>query len=89
MNRIKNLDKAIRMCDDVSNIYVTRRNKYYVDVKLGKSNPYISAMISKTLKKDKRVEGLMSSPTKWEVFIEGDDNAAYIKNLLSGFGNIM
>lgn len=86
---MKAIDKAIRMCDDADNIYVTRRNKYYVDVKLGKSNPYISAMISKTLKKDKRVEGLMSSPTKWEVLIEGDDNATYIKNLLSGFGNIM
>ena len=40
------LDKAIRMCDAVDDIYVRRNNEYYVNVKLGKSNPQISLSLS-------------------------------------------
>lgn len=82
------LDKAIKTCDDVDDIYVRRNNEYYVNVKLGKSNPQISATISRILNKDKRVEGVLGSPGNWDVAIEGKDNAEYIKKILSGVGNI-
>ena len=82
------LDKAIRMCDAVDDIYVRRSNEYYVNVKLGKSNPQISATISRILNKDKRVDGVHGSPGNWDVAIEGKDNAEYIKKILSGVGNI-
>lgn len=84
----KNLDKAIRLCDAVDDIYVRRSNEYYVNVKLGKSNPQISATISRILNKDKRVDGVLGSPGNWDVAIEGKDNAEYIKKILSGVGNI-
>ena len=82
------LDKAIKTCDAVDDIYVRRNNEYYVNVKLGKSNPQISATISRILNKDKRVEGVLGSPGNWDVAIEGKDNAEYIKKILSGVGNI-
>lgn len=85
------LDKAIKILDkalDEDVIRVKRRNKYWVDVKLEKSNPYISAQISKALKRDKRVDGLLGSGMSWEVSIEGDDNESHVKNLLSGYGTI-
>ena len=82
------LDKAISTCDAVDDIYVRRSNEYYVNVKLGKSNPQISATISRILNKDKRVDGVLSSPGNWDVAIEGKDNAEYIKKILSGVGNI-
>lgn len=81
-------DKAISTCDAVDDIYVRRNNEYYVNVKLGKSNPQISATISRILNKDKRVEGVLGSPGNWDVAIEGKDNAEYIKKILSGVGNI-
>ena len=84
----KSLDKAIRLCDAVDDIYVRRSNEYYVNVKLGKSNPQISATISRILNKDKRVDGVLGSPGNWDVAIEGKDNAEYIKKILSGVGNI-
>lgn len=87
-NMSKSLDKAIRMCDAVDDIYVRRSNEYYVNVKLGKSNPQISATISRILNKDKRVDGVLGSPGNWDVAIEGKDNAEYIKKILSGVGNI-
>ena len=80
--------KAIKLCDAVDDIYVRRSNEYYVNVKLGKSNPQISATISRILNKDKRVEGVLGSPGNWDVAIEGKDNAEYIKKILSGVGNI-
>lgn len=82
------LDKAISTCDAVDDIYVRRSNEYYVNVKLGKSNPQISATISRILNKDKRVDGVLGSPGNWDVAIEGKDNAEYIKKILSGVGNI-
>ena len=82
------MDEAIRMCDAVDDIYVRRSNEYYVNVKLGKSNPQISATISRILNKDKRVEGVLGSPGNWDVAIEGKDNAEYIKKILSGVGNV-
>ena len=82
------LDKAIKACDAVDDIYVRRSNEYYVNVKLGKSNPQISATISRILNKDKRVDGVLGSPGNWDVAIEGKDNAEYIKKILSGVGNI-
>lgn len=82
------LDKAISTCDAVDDIYVRRNNEYYVNVKLGKSNPQISATISRILNKDKRVDGVLGSPGNWDVAIEGKDNAEYIKKILSGVGNI-
>ena len=82
------LDKAIKTCDAVDDIYVRRNNDYYVNVKLGKSNPQISATISRILNKDKRVEGVLGSPGNWDVAIEGKDNVEYIKKILSGVGNI-
>ena len=82
------LDKAIKTCDAVDDIYVRRSNEYYVNVKLGKSNPQISATISRILNKDKRVDGVLGSPGNWDVAIEGKDNAEYIKKILSGVGNI-
>lgn len=82
------LDKAIKTCDAVDDIYVRRNNEYYVNVKLGKSNPQISATISRILNKDKRVEGVLGSPGNWDVAIEGKDNVEYIKKILSGVGNI-
>ena len=82
------MDKAIRMCDAVDDIQVRRSNEYYVNVKLGKSNPQISATISRILNKDKRVDGVLGSPGNWDVAIEGKDNAEYIKKILSGVGNI-
>lgn len=84
----KSLDKAIRLCDAVDDIYVRRSNEYYVNVKLGKSNPQISATISRILNKDKRVDGVLGSPGNWDVAIEGKDNAEYIKKILSGVGNV-
>lgn len=81
-------DEAISTCDAVDDIYVRRNNEYYVNVKLGKSNPQISATISRILNKDKRVEGVLGSPGNWDVAIEGKDNAEYIKKILSGVGNI-
>ena len=82
------LDKAISTCDAVDDIYVRRNNEYYVNVKLGKSNPQISATISRILNKDKRVDGVLGSPGNWDVAIEGKDNAEYIKKILSGVGNM-
>ena len=82
------LDEAIKTCDAVDDIYVRRSNEYYVNVKLGKSNPQISATISRILNKDKRVDGVLGSPGNWDVAIEGKDNAEYIKKILSGVGNI-
>lgn len=82
------MDKAIKLCDAVDDIYVRRSNEYYVNVKLGKSNPQISATISRILNKDKRVDGVLGSPGNWDVAIEGKDNAEYIKKILSGVGNI-
>ena len=64
------LDKAIKTCDAVDDIYVRRSNEYYVNVKLGKSNPQISATISRILNKDKRVDGVLGSPGNWDVAIE-------------------
>ena len=84
----KYLDKAIKTCDAVDDIYVRRSNEYYVNVKLGKSNPQISATISRILNKDKRVDGVLGSPGNWDVAIEGKDNAEYIKKILSGVGNV-
>lgn len=84
----KYLDKAISTCDAVDDIYIRRNNEYYVNVKLGKSNPQISATISRILNKDKRVEGVLGSPGNWDVAIEGKDNVEYIKKILSGVGNI-
>lgn len=81
-------DEAINTCDAVDDIYVRRSNEYYVNVKLGKSNPQISATISRILNKDKRVDGVLGSPGNWDVAIEGKDNAEYIKKILSGVGNI-
>lgn len=81
-------DEAIKTCDAVDDIYVRRSNEYYVNVKLGKSNPQISATISRILNKDKRVDGVLGSPGNWDVAIEGKDNAEYIKKILSGVGNI-
>ena len=85
---MKAIDKAIKVCDAVDDIYVRRNNEYYVNVKLGKSNPQISATISRILNKDKRVEGVLGSPGNWDVAIEGKDNVEYIKKILSGVGNI-
>ena len=82
------MDEAIRLCDAVDDIYVRRSNEYYVNVKLGKSNPQISAIISRILNKDKRVDGVLGSPGNWDVAIEGKDNAEYIKKILSGVGNV-
>ena len=82
------MDEAIRLCDAVDDIYVRRSNEYDVNVKLGKSNPQISATISRILNKDKRVDGVLGSPGNWDVAIEGKDNAEYIKKILSGVGNI-
>ena len=82
------LDEAIKTCDAVDDIYVRRSNEYYVNVKLGKSNPQISATISRILNKDKRVDGVLGSPGNWDVAIEGKDNAEYIKKILSGVGNV-
>ena len=82
------MDEAIKLCDAVDDIYVRRSNEYYVNVKLGKSNPQISATISRILNKDKRVDGVLGSPGNWDVAIEGKDNAEYIKKILSGVGNV-
>ena len=82
------MDEAIRLCDAVDDIYVRRSNEYYVNVKLGKSNPQISATISRILNKDKRVDGVLGSPGNWDVAIEGKDNAEHIKKILSGVGNV-
>ena len=82
------LNEAIKTSDAVDDIYVRRNNEYYVNVKLGKSNPQISATISRILNKDKRVEGVLGSPGNWDVAIEGKDNAEYIKKILSGVGNV-